>query len=289
MLGLAFDKDGLLASKRMSEGQRRGLMSLLERFKARTLNTRSPELKAKSSEHDAFIEELRRAVVGEADASGEADARRGAGYSMRTVPESARQPNGATATARTVPGPDGAICQRAAAGVVAATPGVTAPRPAARPKQAHVGPTVVRRGRGWTWTASPTRGLRPVCGVGLRNYGAWTFGNSPTPPTISCGRSWSVRSRSTSQPRASRCQPSMLGQCIEELARAYQNDRRMTSLINAINRRGRMHANQFAGTALSLNASNHEPDSFVYRPERSRGMGAYQADPDRNRQIVDHR
>ena len=59
---------------------------------------------------------------------------------------------------------------------------------------------------------------------------------------------------------------SMLGQCIEELARAYQGDRRMTSLINAINRRGRMRANQFAGTALSLNASNHEPDSFVTGP-----------------------
>ena len=69
VLGLAFDKDGLLTSKRMSKGQRRGLMYLLERFKAGTLNTRSPELKAKSSEHDPFVEQLRRVVAGEADTS----------------------------------------------------------------------------------------------------------------------------------------------------------------------------------------------------------------------------
>jgi len=59
----------------------------------------------------------------------------------------------------------------------------------------------------------------------------------------------------------------MLGPCIGALARAYQSDRRMTSLINAVNRKGRMPAHQFSGTALSLNASNHEPDSFVTGPD----------------------
>jgi hypothetical protein len=55
----------------------------------------------------------------------------------------------------------------------------------------------------------------------------------------------------------------MLGQCIQQLAQSYQSDRRMTGLINAVNRRGSMHAQQYAGTATSLNASNHDPDSFV--------------------------
>ena len=59
----------------------------------------------------------------------------------------------------------------------------------------------------------------------------------------------------------------MLSGCIEELARAYQNDQRMTSFINAVNRKGKMPAYQFAGTALSLNASNHEPDLFVTGPD----------------------
>jgi hypothetical protein len=60
---------------------------------------------------------------------------------------------------------------------------------------------------------------------------------------------------------------SMLHHCVTELAGAYQSDQRMTTLINAINRSGRMKAYQFAGTALSLNASNHEPDSFVSGPD----------------------
>jgi hypothetical protein len=59
----------------------------------------------------------------------------------------------------------------------------------------------------------------------------------------------------------------MLGFCIDELARAYKGDRRMTALINAINRKGMMPAQQFAGTAASLNASNHEPASFVTGPD----------------------
>ena len=50
-------------------------MYLLGRFKAKTLNTRSPELKARSSEHDAFVEQLRRVVAGEADASTSAGAK----------------------------------------------------------------------------------------------------------------------------------------------------------------------------------------------------------------------
>ena len=49
VLGLNFGKEGLLASRRIGAGQRRGLIYLLERFRAGTLNTRSPELKAKKA------------------------------------------------------------------------------------------------------------------------------------------------------------------------------------------------------------------------------------------------
>jgi hypothetical protein len=63
----------------------------------------------------------------------------------------------------------------------------------------------------------------------------------------------------------------MLGYCIDQLARDFQSDQRMTSLINTINRRGRMPANQFSATATALNASNHEPDSFVSAREVHEG------------------
>jgi hypothetical protein len=56
---------------------------------------------------------------------------------------------------------------------------------------------------------------------------------------------------------------SMLGKCIEALAQEFKGDRRMTTLINAVNRKGSMLASQYTGTAPSLNAANHEPDSFA--------------------------
>ena len=74
-----------------------------------------------------------------------------------------------------------------------------------------------------------------------------------------------------------------LGYCIEQLARDFQGDQRMTSLINAINRRGRMPANQFSATETGLNASNHEPDSFVTAREVHEGWEPHQADPHRDR------
>jgi hypothetical protein len=60
---------------------------------------------------------------------------------------------------------------------------------------------------------------------------------------------------------------STLGGCVEDLAQDYQANPRMTTLINLINRKGRMKTDQFSGTAASLNASNHEPDSFVQSPD----------------------
>ena len=73
-LGLSFDRDGLLASKRMSTGQRRGLIYLLGVIKDKTPNTRSPELRVRSSEHDQFVEQLRRVVAGESSTSGDTQA-----------------------------------------------------------------------------------------------------------------------------------------------------------------------------------------------------------------------
>ena len=55
----------------------------------------------------------------------------------------------------------------------------------------------------------------------------------------------------------------MLNACLQELTQAYRGDQRMTSLINAVNRKGAMPANQYSGTSLALNSANHEPDSFA--------------------------
>lgn len=64
-LGLRFDRDGLLESKKLSAGQQRAITYILQRLRAGTLNTRSPELIAKYEEHDAFVELLRALVAGQ--------------------------------------------------------------------------------------------------------------------------------------------------------------------------------------------------------------------------------
>jgi hypothetical protein len=51
--------------------------------------------------------------------------------------------------------------------------------------------------------------------------------------------------------------------CVDELAKDFRSDQRMTALINVIKRKGSMTANQYAGTSFALNASNHEPEAFA--------------------------
>jgi len=266
VLGLAFDKDGLLASKRMSEGQRRGLIYLLDRFKAGTLNTRSPELRAKSIEHDAFVEELRRVVADEVGAPMDAE-RDDVGASGTGA--SSGGPNGATATAQNGAGTGNAA--RGASGPGVAGGGATSPGNNTAPGgAAQAGSRGPNRGEtrsrldmdGFVYQGS-SAGLRRRFEE-LRRLDVREFPNATHDllrTVLECAIKVHFAARGQPLPANS-----MLGQCIEELARAHRSDRRMTSLINAINRRGRMQANQFAGTALSLNASNHEPDSFVTGP-----------------------
>jgi hypothetical protein len=264
VLGLAFDKDGLLTSKRMSKGQRRGLMYLLERFKAGTLNTRSPELKAKSSEHDPFVEQLRRVVAGEADTS--MDTERD-DVDISGTGESGK-PNGATAPDQNGAGTGNRTHGGAGSGVAGG--GAPSPGNTASGGVAQAGSRGPNRGEtrarldmdGFVYNGSSAglrRRLEELRRLDVREFPNATHDLLRT--VLECAIK--VHFAAGGQPLPVN---SMLGQCIEELARAYQGDRRMTSLINAINRRGRMQANQFAGTALSLNASNHEPDSFVTGP-----------------------
>jgi hypothetical protein len=258
-LGLKFNKDGLLVSRRMSAGQRRGLIYLLERFKAGTLNTRSPELIAKSNEHDPFVERLRRVVAGEADATTivERD-----GASAGGAGEWSGQPGDATATAHNGVGTGNAT--RNAGGPGDATPESSATGPGGGAQAGSRGPnrgeTRSRLDMGGFAYQGSSAGLRRRFEE-LRHLDVREFPNAAHDllrTVLECAIK--VHFAAQGQPLPAN---SMLGQCIDELARAYQGNRRMTALINAINRRGRMQAGQFAGTALSLNASNHEPDSFV--------------------------
>lgn len=266
-LGLEFDKDGRLASKRMSKGQRRGLIYLLERFKVKTLNTRSPELRAKSSEHGPFVEELRRVVTGEsADTTNtEQDnaVADGTGESSGQPGEAAAGTGNSAGTGNQHPGTGGS--GPAGGGATAAgndTEPSGATQAASRgPNRGETRSRLDMEGFEYKGTsAGLRRRFEELKRLDVRDF-----------PNASHDLLRTVLECAIKDHFAAQGQPlpgnSMLGQCIGELARTYQNDRRMTSLINTINRRGRMQAHQFSGTALSLNASNHEPDSFVTGPD----------------------
>lgn len=265
VLELEFDKDGLLASKRMSEGQRRGLMYLLQRFKAKTLNTRSPELKAKSSEHDPFVEELRRVVAGEAGATtnaeqDDADAG-GTGESSGQPGEAAATAGSSTGTGNQHPRAGG----HSAAGGGATPPGNgtgSGGAGQAGPRGPNRGETRSRLDTDGFEYKGTSAGLRrrfeELKRLDVRDYPNATHDLLRT--VLECAIKDYFAAKG--QPLTGK----MLRACIDDLAHGYQGNQRMTNLINAINRTGRMPAQQFAGTALSLNASNHEPDSFVTGP-----------------------
>jgi hypothetical protein len=260
-LGLKFKKDGLLASRRMSVGQRRGLMYLLERFKAGTLNTRSPELKAKSNEHEPFVDLLRRVVAGGADAT-TAEDREDAGPGGA---EESGQPGSGAAAAHNGVGTGNetnGAGRSGAAGTGASSGSNGAPQAGSRGP--NRGETRSRLNMdGFVYQGS-SAGLRRRFEE-LRRLDVREFPNAAHDllrTLLECAIK--VHFAAKGQPLPT---DSMLRYCVAELAGAYQSDQRMTSLINAINRRGRMQADQFPGTALALNASNHEPDSFVTGPD----------------------
>ena len=267
VLGLKFTKYGLLTSRRISAGQRHGLIYLLERFRARTLNTRSLELKAKNSAHDPFVEQLRQVVAGEADAASDAEHDHA---DTGNTEESSSQPGAFRCDGPQWPrvrGPGRALPAGPAPQAAVPPPRVAAsesdgPAPAGS-RAPNRGDTRSRLEMDGFEYQGSSGGLRRRFEE-LRRLDVRDFPNAAHDllrTVLECAIKDHFAAKG--QPQTGK----MLGPCIQELAQAYQNDQRMTSLINAVNRRGRMPAQQFAGTTLSLNASNHEPDVFVIGSE----------------------
>jgi hypothetical protein len=269
-LGLVFSKDGLLPSTHVSDGQHRALMYLLGLFRDNRLDTRSPELRASSDQHDAFAEELRRLVDGSvANSTPTGPGASGAGGNN----QSSRQPGGSgpgPTNSHDPGGQPGAADQSNAdpsnSGSSAGGNGADPAQPGQRgPNRGETRPRLATDGFTYRGTSDGLRRrfeelrrldvrefpnaaydlLRTVLECAIKDY--YVNKGQPLPPN------------------------KMLSYCIDQLARDFQSNQRMTSLINVINRKGRMPANQFSATATALNASNHEPDSFVSAREVHEG------------------
>lgn len=273
VLSLEFTKDGLLASKQLTEGQRRGLMYLLQRFKEGSLNTRSPELKARGDEHEPFVEELGRIVAGQEATAG---AVASAGPDQEPGTGTADTDGKETSGVEGDKGSDrnGGQAVQAGAGAGNQTSGSGKASKGSRSGQAADASGGVEAGsrgpnRGDTRSRLDMEGFEYKGSSGgmrrrfeeLRRIDVRDFPNAAHDllrTVLECSIKEYLSAQGNPLPPRS-----TIGHCVEQLARAYVGNAKITSLLNAINRKGRMSAQQYAGTTESLNSSNHEPDQFA--------------------------
>jgi hypothetical protein len=260
-LELVFSQDGLLPTSQVSEGQRLALMYLLERFKDKTLNTRSPEFKALSSQHKKLVAELTRIVAGEVvteEESSGADEREATG---RAEPQ-ADAPTGQTSAGGGGPAPGspaGAGHGSSAPSADTGTAGGTQPGS----RGPNRGDTLTRLNTdGFTYTGSSDglrRRIEELKGLDVQRFPNAAYDLLRT--VLECSIKVYFRDKGQPIPGGN----IQLKQCVHALGREYQaqNNRRMTSLISALDRRGPLQAHQYSTTQTALNASNHEPDLFV--------------------------
>lgn len=266
-LGLEFNRDGLLVSKHITEEQRRGLMYLLTRFRDKTLNTRSPELIAKYPEHDLLADFLRRIVAGEpamrepsdeAAGSVERDGRGGRGTNH------AGESNSGSGTAAGVGG-SGHAGDRGSEGVGSSVSDKGSS--ADDLDKAHAGSRGRNRGDtksrldmdGFEYRGTSggmRRRLEELKRLDVRDFPNASHDLLRTVLECAIKDYFKAKGRPM-KPKQT------IGHCVDELAKEFQSNAKITALINAINRKGRMSAEQFAGTTDSLSASNHEPDHFA--------------------------
>lgn len=265
-LGISFDKDGMLASKKMNKKQQAAFVYVLQRLKEGTLNTRSPELKVRGPEHKPFVDLLAQMVSdaapppgtagGGSVAAGTDDSHEGDQTSAsengdggdRTSDVGNGEQRGGTesGTGRTGAGKTGGGAGNGDGGSGARGP--------------NRGDTLSRLNMdGFAYTGtSPAmrRRFEELRRIDVRDFANATHDLLRT--VLECSIKEYMRVQGNPiKPN------STIGYCVEELAKAFATDRRMTVLINTINRKGRMSTSQFVGTTEALNSSNHEPDHFV--------------------------
>jgi hypothetical protein len=258
-LGLDFRKDGLLSSHDLSEGQRRGLLYLLGRFKARTLNTRSSELQARHPNYEPFVKLLKRNVAGEASPAVSTFDGASDSHTDSTAAGAERSGLGYAGTGFGEGGDGGRSA--GTEGLASSGEGASGVGDAAS-RVPNRGDTRSRLDMSGFQYNGISAGLRRRFEE-LSRLDVSTFPNATHDllrTIFECSIKQYFRAQGSPMPPGS-----TLANCVTALAREFQADKRMTSLINPINRSGKMTAAQYQGSTAALNASNHEPDQFVDR------------------------
>lgn len=257
-LGLHFQDNGLLENKRPSAGQTRGLVYLLGQIRSGRINTRSPELRAKAPEHDAFVAQLQAVVAGRPARSVDPDGGIG-DQSFGNRLSDGGAGNG---------GPEGNDLGRRPSGPTPATPGNNGTSSGDQANsQRQRGPNrgITRKNldmNGFRY-AGQSSGMRRRFEE-LRSLDVETYPNAAYDllrTVFECSIKEYLRGKGTEvQERLT------LGPTVNLLANEFRNNERMTALILATKRTGsRMTPSEFSGTMTALNTGNHEPDMFADR------------------------
>ncbi|OBG63124.1 hypothetical protein [Mycobacterium sp. E3339] len=260
VLGIEFNDRGQLMSRRLNDAQRRGVMYLLGRFKAGTLNTRSAELKQSSPQHELFVQELQRVVSGarpdeesEPADTDSADDEPGSGGSDggSGTDATGAGPSIGGGTPASGGGAAGSGSQQpGSSGSAGTSSGSRAPNRGDTRSRLDFTEFEYQGG-----SAGLRRRLEELSRLDVRDFPNAAHDLMRT--VLECG----IKVYYLGQ--GANLEGKMLKQCVDDLARDFASDPSMTAWINAIKRRGSMTASQYAGTSFSLNANNHEPEAFV--------------------------
>lgn len=251
-LGLELDRDGLLANKALSSGQQRAITYILERLRTKTLNTRSPELIAKYEEHEQFIALIEQIVAGEKQEPKPVGTNREGGSLVDSSgPLDADGKEGAKAHAST------------------ASPGdVDSSEEGPGSRGANRGETKSRLDFSGFSYAGSSGGMRRRFEE-LRTLDIKTYPNAAYDllrTVLECSIKEYLRVQGAPLAPAK-----TLGPAVDALATKFSKNPKMIGHINSIKRNGKMSAEQYAGTAFALNATNHEPDQVVGHQEVHEG------------------
>lgn len=253
--GLNFTSDGLLATRKLTPLQVRVLQYILAGFKSGQLNTRSPKLRIRSDEHEAYVNKLKAIASGEDPGDFEADfadsGNPGAAGSGNPGAAESDDLNDESQTESTANSEDaGSDSPDPVEGQGGGTRG---------PNRGFTRDRLDLLGISYTGQSAGIRRrfeeLRLISVRNLPNSAYYLLRS-----ILECSIKHYFRRRN--EPLAS---GTTLNGAVTLAARHFGQlkDNRMTAVLNGLSQGGQVNADQFYKSAPALNTLIHEPDAFV--------------------------
>ncbi|TCU42694.1 hypothetical protein EDF52_12411 [Curtobacterium sp. PhB42] len=250
-LGLEFGRDGKLLNKRLTAGQQQALALIVDRFRNKTLNTRSPELMSKYDDNAAFAAQLGDIVSGT--------------RASRTEPQIPPEPDSSFGADR-IAAPDPGDSAPAEPPTVPASSDKPGSSPETTPRGPNRSETRIRLAMEPIDWSPEVPGLhRRLMELRMLNVVEFPHaGMLLVRSVLECTIKHFLRTvPNAAQQRGG----DTLGPALSALQTHFASDRRMTALLSRVNKTGQMSQDQFVGSLGGFNAATHEPGIVVFGPD----------------------